>query len=153
MQEMKVSFDVIDAVRRSSSILNKLSDEEIGDVLVRYKKFLSLAKSYMEEPLSPTKDIDEMWHLHMLRPLKYFFDCQSNFGELMDHDGGFGNVDDEKAELEKIYKNTSELWEKEYGESFIPLDRDGELGKLFVRINGSNGFGIKPGIRVPKVQA
>ena len=58
--------------------------------------------------------------MHMLRPVAYQKDCYDLFGELLDHDGGFGKASDEQLrELETAFVMTSELWEKEYGEPYV----------------------------------
>jgi len=36
--------------------------------------------------LVPTKEIDEVWHLHMESPVSYYNDCLSFCGKIIDHD-------------------------------------------------------------------
>jgi hypothetical protein len=62
------------------------------------------------------------WHLHMLAPVAYHRDCTSLFGRLLDHDGGFGKGDGELPELQRVFMETAELWERAYGE---PYGEDG----------------------------
>ena len=93
--------------------------ESIRRAEVRYRKFLRLAAKYPDHDLSPSRDIDEVWHLHMLNPRHYASDCQRIFGEILDHDGGFGKDSDEQYEqLIEVFDRTAKLWESEYFEPY-----------------------------------
>ena len=50
-----------------------------------YKRFLFLAYRYPERRLAVLKDIDEIWHLHILDTKKYFKDCDVLFGRYLHH--------------------------------------------------------------------
>ena len=39
-----------------------------------YKRFLTLALKYSEQPLVPAGDIDDFWHTHVLNTSKYAAD-------------------------------------------------------------------------------
>ncbi|MFO0782074.1 MAG: glycine-rich domain-containing protein-like [Phycisphaerales bacterium] len=115
----EVSVDLVAAARRSEDgfFKNRREDETI-EAAERYRKFLALIQRFPEEIVAPTKDIDEMWHLHMLHPVAYHRDCMANFGEIIDHDGGFGSSPEEIPVLLDHFKRTSVLWEREFGEPY-----------------------------------
>jgi len=117
-----LSFDVLHDAKLSDGYFANLDEERVRESERRYKQFLNLARKYPEATLTPAMDIDEVWHMHMLRPAAYQKDCYSLFGEILDHDGGFGKASDQQLqELETAFAKTSDLWEKEYGEPYARL--------------------------------
>ncbi|HEX8450839.1 MAG TPA: glycine-rich domain-containing protein-like [Longimicrobium sp.] len=118
-----ISVDLVVASRRvEDGFFSGCSPREIVESADRYKKFLTLIQRYPEAIIAPTRDIDEMWHLHMLHPVAYYHDCMSSFGEIIDHDGGFGSEPEEAPVLAATFRYTSELWQQEYGESYASND-------------------------------
>jgi hypothetical protein len=119
-----ISIDLVRAATRSDESFFASHPPEVAvEAADRYSKFLFLCKKYPEEPLSPSKDIDEMWHIHMLNPRNYYHDCMENFGELLDHDGGFGSDSPEQwQELLGLFRHTADLWEKEFGTPYTTND-------------------------------
>jgi hypothetical protein len=93
----------------------------------RYRKFLTLIQRHPDTVIAPTRDIDEMWHLHMLHPVAYYHDCMASFGEIIDHDGGFGSEPDEVPVLAATFAYTAALWKKEYGEDYLVGDASGAV--------------------------
>lgn len=49
-----------------------------------YRQFLYLTQVF-EMPLSPTKDVDMLWHDHILHTEKYAIDCKELFGAFLHH--------------------------------------------------------------------
>lgn len=118
LEEIHLSVDLVRAARRSEMTPKDLTTEDLMAAEERYRRFLALKAKYRDRELSPTKDIDLMWHLHMLSPRHYLADCTAIFGALLDHDGGFGATPDELPVLQQIAEETAGLWEKEFGESY-----------------------------------
>ncbi len=119
-----VSADLFTAAKKSPSFPKDWDDAKIRRELNRYGKFLTLAQKYPGQSLAPTKDIDEMWHLHMTHPRAYRDDCERIFGDILDHDGGFGAVADELPQLQATFNRTAELWEQEFGEKYVEREND-----------------------------
>jgi len=111
-----LSVDLVEAAMRSNGVLSSLDKEVLIKIEERYKKFLLLAQKYSNVALSPTFDIDEMWHLHMLHPRSYYNDCIRLFGDILDHNGGFGKKKEEIPTLISYANETQSLWEKEFGD-------------------------------------
>lgn len=111
------SIDLCRAAMRSEE-LGDLHQDELASAVERYIRFLRLCALHPKRPLAPTRDIDAMWHLHMLNPRAYQHDCMVLFGELLDHDGGFG-AGDEAPILERLFEETAALWELHFGESYV----------------------------------
>lgn len=114
-----ISIDLIEAARRSDSFPKDWSEEKVRHALDRYRKFLLLAAKHQGQPVAPTRDIDAMWHLHMLSPRAYYEDCMRLMGRILDHDGGFGKAESEIPTLAATFQRTAELWEQEYGERYL----------------------------------
>ena len=94
-----VSVNLVRAARRASDFPKEWSDSKLAGEVIRYQKFLVLAKRYPGQAIAPTYDIDQIWHLHMQHPQAYYDDCQRLLGGIFDHDGGFGSDSAELPEL------------------------------------------------------
>lgn len=114
----ELSFDYLGAAKNSKDILADMSDSEIEDVAVRYRKFLLLKAKYPEQAVAPTELIDAMWHLHMLHPVSYAGDCIALFGFILDHKPGVGATPETRPTLLKLFNRTAALWEAEFGEPY-----------------------------------
>lgn len=87
----------------------------IENMVQEYKMFWRILKKYPKTPLSPTKSIDEVWHLHMLHPQFYYSDCVDYFNGILKHNAGFGKKEGELEVLNNIFNAGNDIWEKEYG--------------------------------------
>ena len=114
-----ISTDLLRAWERSEKKPDGWTYEDAVRALHRYERFLRLAAAYPGVPQAPTRDIDEMWHLHMLSPMAYHRDCMHLFGDILDHDGGFGRGDGEVQQLKETFDQTSRMWEQMYGEPYV----------------------------------
>ena len=113
-----ISVDLVDKARRSEDMPTGWTDADSKKHLDRYEKFLKLVQKYPNQRIAPTSNIDKMWHLHMLSPVAYYNDCQKLFGMILDHDGGFGVLEEEKPALGAVFEDTSRMWKLEYGEAY-----------------------------------
>ena len=114
-----ISVDLIEAARRSEHFPSDWPTEKVQGALDSYERFLRLAAKHPDMTVAPTRDIDEMWHLHMLSPRAYYTDCMALMGRILDHDGGFGTEPEELPVLGGIFDRTAKLWEQEYGEPYV----------------------------------
>ena len=129
MQIPTISIDIVAAARRSESSLSGADEQTVRTAELRYRKFLGLVAKYPDIELSPARDIDQVWHLHMLQPRAYLEDCNRIFGDILDHDGGFGKDSEQQyQELLKVFDQTAMLWTSEYSEPYV-RDRDSEIIK------------------------
>lgn len=116
---VEISVDLVAAARRSDDFDAALTDAELRHQVTRYRRFLGLVQRHPGLAMAPTRDIDMMWHLHMLKPVAYHHDCERLFGGLLDHDGGFGKAPDEAPILEKVFRRTEAFWQEAYGEPYV----------------------------------
>jgi len=141
LENVPFNIDINDKVKKSGGFLGSLDSKDRAFAVERYKKFLHMCKVYPNKALAPTKEIDEMWHLHMLSPIQYMKDCNEFFGELLDHNGGFGKRDDEFETWQKYFRETEMLWDMEFGEKYIPENPSKTLEPMF-KAAACHGNGI-----------
>lgn len=114
-----VSIDLLRAWERLEHKPEGWTQADVLHAMCRYERFLGLVAAHPGLPQAPTRDIDEMWHLHMLSPRAYYDDCMRMFGDILDHDGGFGKGEDEAAQLQVTFEQTSRMWQEMYGEPYV----------------------------------
>ncbi len=112
-----------------SMVKMKLQDEDEGkgwtpaecdEAEVEYKRYLTLNLRYEDKAIVPTKQMDTMWHYHILDTRAYHRDTEAVFGEYFHHFPYFGMRGDEDAEnLKNSFFETVELYEAEFGESML----------------------------------
>lgn len=91
--------------------------EKVQKIAIEYKRFLMLKILYPDNTISPTRDIDKMWHYHILDTSKYMVDCNEMFGVYLHHFPYFGmRGESDKADLEKCFAQTKELYRTHFGE-------------------------------------
>lgn len=80
----------------------------------RYKNFLFLFKKHPQEPLVPTREIDEFWHNHILYTKNYLHDCMMIYGYYLHHEPATPN--DHPESLVSLYQKTKEYYFQEFNE-------------------------------------
>lgn len=88
------------------------------NAIAQYRRWLWLLSSYPCERLVPSRDIDQVWHCHILDTKKYREDCKSLFaGEFLHHNpyAGWESYEAE-AEHQKGFENTRKRFLEVFGE-------------------------------------
>ncbi len=131
----ELSVNLVEKAKRSSGPLADMSIEELQAIERQYRQFLGLAVAHKDVHLVPTREIDEMWHVHMLCPVAYYNDCEHIAGQILDHDGGFGRSDDERDEWRAEWEVTAAIWEREFQEKYGPsmMTCDNGWGRMLKR--------------------
>ncbi len=114
-----VSVDLVAASYRSTGFPQDWTREKRETEAARYEQFLVLAAKHPGKRATPTREIDEFWHLHMLHPVAYHEDCQRLFGRVFDHDGGFGTGPGELPVLKTAFREFAARWQDEYGAPYV----------------------------------
>jgi hypothetical protein len=94
-----------------------MSVEEADELVKKYRCFLKLCAMYPEESIVPSKEIDKVWHVHILDTAKYVADCDAVFGFMLHHFPYFGLRGE--ADLEMLHAKgtqTRELYQRHFGE-------------------------------------
>lgn len=113
-------------------IMFKLASEDDGagwpaakvkHVEFEYRKFLTLCAEMPGEQIVPSKDVDEMWHTHILDTAKYAEDCEAIFGYFLHHFPYLGLRGEEDAKaLIDASNRTKELFLARFGQQVSPRD-------------------------------
>jgi hypothetical protein len=65
---------------------HKWRPAEAAEAAKVYRRFLYLVKKYGDSSrLSPSEEIDEFWHYHILDTERYIKDCEMIFGKYLNH--------------------------------------------------------------------
>ena len=67
-----------------------IDSEGIDTVEREYKRFLTLKILFPEQSFTPTRNMDLMWHAHILDTANYRRDCDELFGKFLNHRPYFG---------------------------------------------------------------
>jgi hypothetical protein len=95
--------------------------EECEFIESEYRKFLTLALTFPERYIVPTKLVDTFWHYHILDTQKYYNDSQAVFGSILHHYPYFGlGGADAKLALRTAFEETKQLYRETFGAE-IPL--------------------------------
>lgn len=83
---------------------------------LEYRRFLTLKRLYPSVALVPSKQVDAIWHAHILDTRAYREDCQQVFGHFVDHFPYFGIYgQDDYRKLKDTFAQTVALYEKHFG--------------------------------------
>ena len=91
-----------------------MADAKICEGL--YRNFLWLMRKYgpVHGELTPSVEIDDYWHNHILFTKKYFADCQAIFGHYRHHTPQVG--EGAQTNADQHFELTQKLYFKEFGE-------------------------------------
>lgn len=98
-------------VRAMAASQYSFSNQRLEQLLREYLQFLFLCKSYPEQKICPTPDVDKIWHLHMLDSANYHTDCANYFDYYLHHDPCIGAIDEDSI------KGTIRLYAEVFGPS------------------------------------
>jgi hypothetical protein len=88
--------------------------EKVNAIEKLYKGFLYLVYTHKDKAIVPTKEIDTMWHHHILDTQKYYTDCQNVFGEMIHHFPYLGlRGAEDIAHWQASFKETENLFKNE----------------------------------------
>lgn len=147
-QDLACAKSLIDALDLSAVVerliqLENWSEEETLTACQYYRNYLYLLIKYPHYELPPSKEIDEVWHAHILHTEDYQRFCQAVFGHFLHHQPHHSkNNTLSKEELECLFESqTQKLHYEEFGDYIyaikpIPLKTRTtrmmkELGELF----------------------
>ncbi len=107
-----VVYKLIHAEPGEESLSLGQADESVA----LYRCFLKLCALYPSTVIVPTRQLDQVWHTHMLDTAKYRADCAYVFGEFMDHFpyAGLRGEGDRRA-WRADFDRTCELFQKHFG--------------------------------------
>ncbi|MGB7251151.1 MAG: glycine-rich domain-containing protein-like [Phormidesmis sp.] len=87
----------------------------VTQAIEQYRRFLFLLNRYPTQRIIPSREVDHVWHTHILDTMKYREDCDRLFGRFMDHWPYFGMKDEaEKHELDSAFVETQRLMQSHF---------------------------------------
>lgn len=94
----------------------EMTGEQWDKAELEYRRFLHLKKLYPGVSMVPSKQVDQIWHAHILDTKAYREDCEKVFGRFIDHYPYFGIYGKEDyANLVSAFDKTIALYEKHFG--------------------------------------
>lgn len=128
--------------------IKRWSRREALDATQQYRNFVFLHRKYKDTTLPPSRDIDEVWHAHILHSQEYHEFCNLIFGEYWHHNpDANGSLEEYQALFDQ---NTQELYKKEFGDyiydiRLIPLREliADNIKKLFKKVFKINKHKLK----------
>jgi len=98
------------------------TEAQAFDSVDRYEKLFKLfGKGSL---IVPTKEIDDVWHLHMLDPVSYYKSCMTYHNKIIGHNPALENSQEEKSKLHSLFLETAKSWKATYGEEYSGLAAD-----------------------------
>ena len=95
-------FD-LESIKKRIIQSNEIDLDLLDESVYFYRVFLHLKKLYPEEIIVPTKEVDIVWHNHILFTKKYHQDCEKIFGKYLHH----SPVSEKDAKNMKFYQNNT----------------------------------------------
>ena len=93
--------------------------EKIDEALFYYRCFLQAILDSPDTPVVPSKEIDEVWHQHILDTEKYMTDCQEVFGRYVHHFPYSGLRGEEDARIQAERFTMSQIMIREIADSNV----------------------------------
>jgi len=148
LDEKKHEFMFSDRLSRE----NKWSAQYCIRSINEYKRFIYLI-SISNKSLTPSDQVDQVWHLHLTYTKSYWVNMCRNILKYELHHGPTEGGSKELQKYKDQYKYTIELYAKEFGE-YPPNDIWPGVNKRFknadkfIRINSTNYWMIKKPVSI-----
>lgn len=145
LDDLSSSFKFTDRLARE----NDWAVEYAIRAVFEYKKFIFLV-SISSIPLTPSDQVDQVWHLHLLYTKSYWIDlCKDILGKDIHHGPTKGSA--EKQRFKDQYVKTLELYKSVFDEnppSDIWLDTEKRFREInFTRVN-RNKYWVIPKLTI-----
>jgi hypothetical protein len=112
-----------------TNVMRKLRTEEGWDeaqaatAAMRYRRFLCMRYLGATFDLVPARDIDKVWHQHILHTRDYAEDCRRVFGDFVHHAPGKEDsetmLEHTRSNFEKTQARYAELFGEDYVETWL----------------------------------
>jgi hypothetical protein len=108
-----------------TSVMRKLrhdegwTEAEAATAGQRYRRFLCMRFLDPELELVPARDIDKVWHQHILHTHDYARDCQRVFGAFLHHEPGAPDDAPVQERLRADLARTQARYAELFGEEYV----------------------------------
>lgn len=142
LDEPEVSLSFTDRLARE----NRWTIEYSIRAILEYKKFIFLL-IISNQPLTPSDQVDQVWHLHLLYTQSYWEDFCNNTLKKKIHHGPTKGGDNEKNKFVNWYEKTKEFYLEhfkiEVPEDIWPVSKIRFSEIAFERVNTKRNWIIK----------
>ncbi|KAI1305434.1 hypothetical protein F5Y03DRAFT_394965 [Xylaria venustula] len=125
-----INFDMVAAVQRQLKFAHKMHDAKwlrspfavqiLETAIDRYEMFFTLIAEHPGVSLSPTADIDLVWHTHQLSPKRYGLYSARKAGKFVNHNDNVG-----KCLLAGAFDSAKTLFRERFGSDYQVCYCDG----------------------------
>ena len=133
MLNAEASIDAIDQLDLNY-LIKKLTEKKLHETyqwstieaeyaILLYKNFLRLALEYKDTHtrFTPSYEIDQVWHLHILHTKNYIRDCEYIFGKYFHHAPFNVSTERSRAVVQQSFLNTQALHYERFGYYIHPV--------------------------------
>src|ERR1700722_4186350 len=107
---------LVKKITHKNYFLPRWTEEDALFGIHLYKNFLILLRKYPKKTFVPTREIDEIWHNHILATKQYHQDSQAVFGYYYHHDPTDPDDNEMHEKLVTLFEQTKIFYFKEFGE-------------------------------------
>lgn len=93
-------------------------DDLLATLTLLYRRFFYLLCRYPDEGLVPTKEIDEIWHNHILFTKRYHRDCQAIAGRYLHHTPDDPDCPNDEL-MQHGFERTKARYKQTFGEALL----------------------------------
>lgn len=105
--------------------------DQINHATKQYRLWLKMVAHHPEESIIPNKEVDKVWHMHILDTRKYAEDCDKIFGRFLHHFPYFGmRGEEDREDLHAAFARSQEMMLDEFGANLRPYRRGDAEGAL-----------------------
>jgi hypothetical protein len=94
------------------------TEAQAATAVLRYRRFLCMRYLDPDLMVVPARDIDKVWHQHVLHTRAYAADCERIFGSFLHHAPGSGDSEEQK-ELQADFEKTEARYAELFGEAYV----------------------------------
>jgi hypothetical protein len=112
--------------------------QQVDRAIARYKMFLYIVFINPDSAIVPTREIDIVWHHHILNTRKYACDCQWLFGYFVHHSPNFDSeTETEQLSRKKGFCDIKTLFAQTFGVTsiFEEIDKSQSACAILYREN------------------
>src|SRR5690606_633847 len=88
--------------------------QRFASAVEEYRRFLALCRLYPTIALIPGRDVDTIWHRHILNTERYMVDCQAYFGYYLHH-RPHSRIESVSEQPNEAWLRTLRLYEEVFG--------------------------------------
>jgi hypothetical protein len=110
------NFDLSKVMARVSKKNPDWSVDRLANAELEYRRYLLLCRTYVGSRVSPSHDVDQVWHAHILHTQQYANDCNRFFGYFLHHEPFSGDSSEPRPK-----NNIARFYVELFGEPYMGI--------------------------------